>query len=95
MLRAPLSRLTPWRRAIERCAALLDTRTRPVLLHGDLHLGNVLDGGPLRGLVAIDSEACTAHEGVEVRCQRVANAIAHLTYDGPESAIDELISLTR
>jgi streptomycin 6-kinase len=25
-----------------------------VLLHGDLHPGNVLDGGPARGLVAID-----------------------------------------
>jgi streptomycin 6-kinase len=28
-----------------------------VLLHGDLHLGNVLDGGP-RGLIVIDPMAC-------------------------------------
>jgi streptomycin 6-kinase len=30
-----------------------------VLLHGDLHLGNVTGGGPARGLVAIDPRACT------------------------------------
>ncbi|PXY19329.1 aminoglycoside phosphotransferase family protein [Prauserella muralis] len=30
----------------------------PVLLHGDLHPGNVLDGGPERGLVAIDPRPC-------------------------------------
>ena len=81
--------LTNPRRAIERCEALLDTQTRPVLLHGDLHLGNVLDGGPSRGLVAIDPKACigdpcfdavdyvvggAGHEGVEVRCERVAIA---------------------
>jgi streptomycin 6-kinase len=29
-----------------------------VLLHGDLHPGNVLDGGATRGLVAIDPRAC-------------------------------------
>lgn len=28
------------------------------LLHGDLHAGNVLDGGPVRGLVAIDPRPC-------------------------------------
>jgi streptomycin 6-kinase len=59
--------------------------------------------------------AGAGHEGVEVRCQRVATAcgldgnrlyawsrviapmfvIAYLTYDGPKSAIDELITLTR
>ena len=78
-----------WRRTTERAAALLDTQARLVLLHGDLHLGNVLDGGPSRGLVAIDPKACigdpcfdavdyvvagAGHEGVEVRCQRVAIA---------------------
>ena len=31
---------------------------RRVLLHGDLHPRNVLDGGPERGLVAIDPRAC-------------------------------------
>ncbi|MCW2951902.1 MAG: aminoglycoside resistance protein [Conexibacter sp.] len=30
-----------------------------MLLHGDLHPGNVLDGGPTRGLVAIDPRPCT------------------------------------
>jgi streptomycin 6-kinase len=30
----------------------------PVLLHGDLHPGNVLDGGERRGLVAIDPRPC-------------------------------------
>ncbi|GLY44592.1 aminoglycoside O-phosphotransferase [Amycolatopsis sp. NBRC 101858] len=78
-----------WRRAIERCEALLETQARLVLLHGDLHLGNVLDGGPSRGLVAIDPKACIGdpcfdavdyvvtgaeHEGVEVRCRRLAAA---------------------
>jgi streptomycin 6-kinase len=28
------------------------------LVHGDLHAGNVLDGGPRRGLVAIDPRPC-------------------------------------
>ncbi|WP_245950550.1 aminoglycoside phosphotransferase family protein [Saccharothrix carnea] len=46
-----------WDRALDRCRALLDTQPR-VLLHGDLHLGNVLDGGPRRGLVAIDPRPC-------------------------------------
>jgi len=118
-----------WQRAIRRCATLLGTQATLVLLHGDLHLGNVLDGGPARGLVAIDPKACigdpcfdavdyvvagAAQEGVEARCQRVADAcgldgdrlyawsrviapmvaIGHLTYGGPEPAIDELLALT-
>jgi streptomycin 6-kinase len=41
-----------------RCEALLATESTRVLLHGDLHLANVLDGGPARGLVAIDPRAC-------------------------------------
>ncbi|MFJ1764752.1 aminoglycoside phosphotransferase family protein [Amycolatopsis sp. NPDC088138] len=119
-----------WRRAIQRCEALLDSQARIVLLHGDLHLGNVLDGGPSRGLVAIDPKAClgdpcfdavdyvvagAGHEGVQARCQRVATAcgfdgdrmfawtqviapmfaIAYLTNDGSDMAIDELLTLTR
>lgn len=119
-----------WQRAIRRCATLLDTQATLVLLHGDLHLGNVLDGGASRGLVAIDPKACigdpcfdavdyvvagAGHDGVEARCQRVATAcaldgdrlyawsqvvapmaaISHLTYDGPEATIDELLALTR
>ncbi|MFD8567992.1 aminoglycoside phosphotransferase family protein [Streptomyces sp. NPDC059639] len=118
-----------WQRAIQRCETLLDSQTGVVLLHGDLHLGNVLDGGPSRGLIAIDPKACVGdpcfdavdyvvagagQEGVEARCQRVATAcgldgdrlyawsrvtapmaaIAHLTNDGPEPVIDELLSLS-
>ncbi|GAA3491494.1 aminoglycoside phosphotransferase family protein [Streptomyces cremeus] len=80
---------TAWRRAIRRCETLLDSQEEPVLLHGDLHLGNALDGGPSRGLVAIDPKACVGDpcfdavdyvvagagdEGVEARCRRVASA---------------------
>ncbi|GAB3709674.1 hypothetical protein GCM10027598_14910 [Amycolatopsis oliviviridis] len=43
-----------WQRAIDRCESLLSTQDTVALLHGDLHLGNVLDGGASRGLVAID-----------------------------------------
>ncbi|MFJ7216359.1 aminoglycoside phosphotransferase family protein [Amycolatopsis sp. NPDC098790] len=78
-----------WARAMRRCERLLDTQSRIVLLHGDLHLANALDGGPSRGLVAIDPKACVSdpcfdavdyvvagagHEGVETRCERVATA---------------------
>jgi len=78
-----------WQRTIRRCETLLDTQSTLVLLHGDLHLGNALDGGPSRGLIAIDPKAClgdpcfdavdyvvagAGHEGVEARCQRVATA---------------------
>jgi streptomycin 6-kinase len=41
-------------RGADRYSLLLATAPSRVLLHGDLHLGNVLDGGPARGLVAID-----------------------------------------
>jgi streptomycin 6-kinase len=42
-----------------RAAAALAAEPAPaVLLHGDLHPGNVLDGGPERGLVAIDPRPC-------------------------------------
>jgi streptomycin 6-kinase len=78
-----------WQRAIRRCETLLDNQTEVVLLHGDLHLGNALDGGPARGLIAIDPKACVGdpcfdavdyvvagagHEGVETRCRQVATA---------------------
>ncbi|GAA3030963.1 aminoglycoside phosphotransferase family protein [Actinokineospora globicatena] len=80
--------LAAWERAARRCGELLDTQTRTVLLHGDLHLGNALDGGT-RGLVAIDPKACVGdpcfdavdyvvdgagHDGVAARCERVASA---------------------
>jgi streptomycin 6-kinase len=38
----------------------------PVLLHGDLHPANVLDGGPSRGLVAIDPRACVGDAAFDV-----------------------------
>ncbi|MGW7295229.1 aminoglycoside phosphotransferase family protein [Streptomyces xiamenensis] len=81
--------VTAWDRAVRRCERLLDTETTTVLLHGDLHLGNVLDGGAERGLMAIDPKACVGDpcfdavdyvvagaglEGVETRCTRVAAA---------------------
>lgn len=44
-------------RSVRLCDELLATPTDTVLLHGDLHLGNVLAGGA-RGLVAIDPMAC-------------------------------------
>ena len=76
-------------RAARRYGLLLDSAPSPVLLHGDLHLGNVLDGGPARGLVAIDPRACigdpcfdavdyaldgAGHDGVENRCAALAPA---------------------
>jgi streptomycin 6-kinase len=38
----------------------------PVLLHGDLHPGNVFDGGEERGLVAIDPRPCVGDAEVDV-----------------------------
>ncbi|MEV8454979.1 aminoglycoside phosphotransferase family protein [Streptomyces sp. NPDC052095] len=78
-----------WDRAVQRCERLLDTQMTTVLLHGDLHPGNVLDAGPERGLMAIDPKACTGDpcfdavdhvvagaglEGVGTRCARIATA---------------------
>jgi streptomycin 6-kinase len=37
----------------------------PVLLHGDLHPGNILDGGAARGLVAIDPRPCVGEAAVD------------------------------
>ncbi|MDQ0710564.1 streptomycin 6-kinase [Streptomyces luteogriseus] len=80
--------VTVWDRAIQRCERLLETEATTVLLHGDLHLGNVLDGGQC-GLMAIDPKACAGDpcfdavdyvlaaaglEGVDTRCARVAAA---------------------
>jgi streptomycin 6-kinase len=45
-------------RALGELDHLLATASTTVLLHGDLHPGNVLDGGPERGLVAIDPKSC-------------------------------------
>lgn len=75
-------------RAAARCDALLATQTTRVVLHGDLHLRNVLDGGP-RGLIAIDpiasiGDPCfdavdyvldgAGQDGVDNRCEELANA---------------------
>lgn len=80
---------TTWNRSIERCRRLLDSQDTRVVLHGDLHPGNALDGGPARGLVAIDPKLCVGDpcfdavdlvamaaggEGVDARCERMANA---------------------
>ncbi len=76
-------------RGLSRCQALVASQTTRVLLHGDLHLGNVLDGGGLRGLVAIDPRACAGDpcfdavdylldgaglDGVDARCAALAEA---------------------
>lgn len=76
-------------RGARRYGLLLATAPAQVLLHGDLHLGNVLDGGPARGLVAIDPRACTGdpcfdavdyaldgagRDGVGSRCAALAPA---------------------
>lgn len=45
-------------RARERARRLARDPEPNVLLHGDLHAGNILDGGPGRGLVAIDPRPC-------------------------------------
>jgi streptomycin 6-kinase len=74
-------------RAASRCDALLATQTTRVVLHGDLHLRNVLDGGQ-RGLIAIDPIASIGDPcfdavdyvldgagkgGVDDRCEELAN----------------------
>lgn len=46
-----------WARAVARCRELLADGADQVVLHGDLHLGNVLAGDD-RGLVAIDPQMC-------------------------------------
>jgi streptomycin 6-kinase len=51
----PVDRL---RRGHPLARALVADGGAPVLLHGDLHPGNVLDGGAARGLVAIDPRRC-------------------------------------
>jgi streptomycin 6-kinase len=56
------ARRMPYADALERggrAAVALAAEPAPaVLLHGDLHPGNVLDGGPERGLVVIDPRPC-------------------------------------
>jgi streptomycin 6-kinase len=58
----PMDRLRQGRDLARELAA--DDRAA-VLLHGDLHPGNVLDGGPERGLVAIDPRPCVGDAAVD------------------------------
>lgn len=51
-----------------RAAALrlaADWASAPSFVHGDLHAGNVLDGGAARGLVAIDPRPCAGDPGFD------------------------------
>ena len=58
----PVERL---RRGHELARQLVADGADPVLLHGDLHPGNVLDGGAARGLVAIDPRPCVGEAAVD------------------------------
>jgi streptomycin 6-kinase len=58
----PVDRL---RRGHQLARALAADAVQPVLLHGDLHPGNVLDGGAVRGLVAIDPRPCVGDAAVD------------------------------
>jgi streptomycin 6-kinase len=64
-----LARRMPFAEALERggrAAIALAAEPAPaVLLHGDLHPGNVLDGGPARGLVAIDPRPCAGDPALD------------------------------
>jgi streptomycin 6-kinase len=53
------------RAARERLAALLETAPPALVLHGDLHHGNLLDGGD-RGLVAIDPHGVVGDPAYDV-----------------------------
>jgi streptomycin 6-kinase len=46
-----------WARTVQECLSLLETDREQVVIHGDLHLGNVLRSQD-RGLVAIDPKLC-------------------------------------
>jgi streptomycin 6-kinase len=58
----PVDRL---RRGHQLARALAADAGKPVLLHGDLHPSNVLDGGTVRGLVAIDPRPCVGDAAVD------------------------------
>jgi streptomycin 6-kinase len=66
----PVARATIGAGALERGQRLArelagDDAAPRALVHGDLHPGNVLDGGPARGLVAIDPRACVGDPGFD------------------------------
>ena len=58
----PVDRLRRGHRLARELAA---DAVEQVLLHGDLHPGNVLDGGVVRGLVAIDPRPCIGDAAVD------------------------------
>jgi streptomycin 6-kinase len=58
----PVDRLRRGHRLARELAA---DAVEQVLLHGDLHPGNVLDGGAVRGLVAIDPRPCIGDAAVD------------------------------
>ncbi|QSB04899.1 aminoglycoside phosphotransferase family protein [Natronoglycomyces albus] len=82
-----------WNRIVEACRELLRTDREKVVIHGDLHLGNVLHGGK-RGLVAIDPKMCVgdrcfdmvdfvAAEGGPTEMTARAHRLAQLTEIDP------------
>lgn len=60
----PVTRLDRGRELARALAA--KEQSTPALLHGDLHPGNVLDGGVNRGLVAIDPRPCVGDPAFDV-----------------------------
>jgi streptomycin 6-kinase len=60
-----LARVDRLRRGHELARELAADAGERVLLHGDLHPGNVLDGGAVRGLVAIDPRLCLGDAAVD------------------------------
>lgn len=116
-----------WERAIRDCRELLRSNSEDVVIHGDLHLGNVLDGGE-RGLVVIDPKLCVGDrcfdmvdyviaegsaDGMRARAVHLAelaemdierllawtsvnavvSAISYMTWSGPSSRTDALLTL--
>lgn len=97
----PVARATVADGLLERGHALArelaaDAAAPRTLVHGDLHAGNVLDGGLARGLVAIDPRACAGDPGFDavdptlwgVETQAAANeriaAVAALAGQDPQ-----------
>lgn len=80
---------TRLRRAHDLARHLVTSNERVVLLHGDLHPGNVLDGGRSRGLVAIDPRACVGDPAFDV----VDWVFFNTTADHWEARSNDLASL--
>ncbi|RKT56994.1 aminoglycoside phosphotransferase family protein [Saccharothrix australiensis] len=75
---------------------LVAGRVETVLLHGDLHYGNLLDCGPARGLVAIDPKSCVGEpcfdavdwvlDGSAPAAGRIDDLVALTAFDGERLA---------